>query len=71
MMVPAACYPLYHTATGTLSEQGRLVDLRSFVFRHEPSLDPCRMQIFRQREFVRLGTAEQALAHRQFWLEGR
>ena len=27
------------------------------------------MQIFRQREFVRLGTAEQALAHRDYWLE--
>lgn len=70
MMTPAACYPLYPTATGTtLPAEGRLVDLRSFVFRHEPSIDPARMQIFRQREFVRLGTAEQALAHRQYWLE--
>jgi seryl-tRNA synthetase len=69
MMVPAACYPLYPTVTGTLPKQGRLVDLRSFVFRHEPSLDPARMQIFRQREFVRLGTAEQALEHREFWLK--
>lgn len=69
MMTPAACYPLYPTATGTLPEGGRIIDLRSFVFRHEPSIDPCRMQIFRQREFVRLGTAEQALAHRNEWLE--
>jgi seryl-tRNA synthetase len=69
MMTPAACYPLYPTATGTLPGEGRLVDLRSFVFRHEPSVDPARMQIFRQREFVRLGTAEQALAHRQYWLD--
>ncbi|WP_010587320.1 amino acid--[acyl-carrier-protein] ligase [Schlesneria paludicola] len=68
MMTPAACYPLYPTATGTLPAQGRLVDLRSFVFRHEPSIDPCRMQIFRQREFVRLGTPEQALEHRNHWL---
>jgi seryl-tRNA synthetase len=68
MLVPAACYPLYPTATGILPEGGRLVDLRSFVFRHEPSVDPARMQIFRQREFVRLGTAEQALAHRNDWL---
>ena len=69
MMTPAACYPLYPTATGTkLSSEGRLVDLRSFVFRHEPSVDPARMQIFRQREFVRLGTAEQALEHREYWL---
>jgi seryl-tRNA synthetase len=69
MLIPAACYPLYPTATGTLSVEGRTVDLRSYVFRHEPSDDPARMQIFRQREYVRLGTAEQALAHRDAWLE--
>jgi seryl-tRNA synthetase len=68
MLVPAACYPLYPTATGTLSAQGRVVDLKTFVFRHEPSDDPARMQIFRQREFVRLGTPEQALNHRNDWL---
>ena len=68
MMTPAACYPLYPTATGTLTDDGRIVDLRSFVFRHEPSVDPARMQIFRQREFVRLGTPEQALDHREYWL---
>ncbi len=69
MLTPAACYPLYPTATGMLPEGGRLVDLRSFVFRHEPSIDPARMQIFRQREFVRLGTPEEALEHRDYWLE--
>jgi seryl-tRNA synthetase len=68
MLTPAACYPLYPTARGTLPKAGRTVDLRSFVFRHEPSVDPARMQIFRQREFVRLGTPEQALAHRNDWL---
>jgi len=70
MMVPAACYPLYPTAANTvLSEQGRVVDLRAFVFRHEPSPDPARMQIFRQREYVRLGTPQQALDHRNYWLK--
>lgn len=69
MLVPAACYPLYPTATGVLPGGGRTVDLRSFVFRHEPSNDPARMQIFRQREFVRLGTAGEALAHRDYWLD--
>ncbi|WMS86180.1 amino acid--[acyl-carrier-protein] ligase [Pleionea litopenaei] len=69
MMVPAACYPLYPTAANTvLPEEGRLVDLRAFVFRHEPSPDPARMQIFRQREYVRLGTPEQARSHRDYWL---
>ena len=48
---------------------GRIVDLICFVFRHEPSVDPARMQLFRQREYVCLGTAEQALAHRDYWLK--
>jgi len=68
MLTPACCYPLYPTATGTLTEQGRIVDLFSQVFRHEPSIDPCRLQVFRQREFVRIGTPEQALEHRKQWL---
>jgi seryl-tRNA synthetase len=68
MMTPAACYPLYPTARGTLPPNGRTIDLRAFVFRHEPSIDPARMQIFRQREYVRLGTPEQALDHRDYWL---
>ena len=69
MLAPAACYPLYPTAKGILPRQGRTVDLHAFVFRHEPAVDPARMQIFRMREFVRLGTPEQALAHRDCWLK--
>lgn len=70
MMTPATCYPLYPTAAGTeLPADGRIVDLKSFVFRHEPSPDPARMQVFRQREFVRLGTPEQAQEHQQYWLQ--
>ena len=69
VMVPAACYPLYPTATGTLPDGGRVVDLRTFVFRHEPSDDPARMQSFRQREYVRLGSPEEAIAHRDEWIE--
>jgi len=68
MMTPAICYPLYPTATGTLPEAGRRVDLQGYAFRHEPSDDPARMQIFRMHEFVRLGTPEEALEHREFWL---
>lgn len=68
VMVPAACYPLYPTATGVLPEGGRTVDLRTFVFRHEPSDDPARMQIFRQREYVRLGSPDQAVSHRDEWI---
>jgi seryl-tRNA synthetase len=69
MMAPAACYSLYPTCTGTLPENGRIVDLTSYVFRHEPSVDPARMQIFRMHEYVRLGTPDQALEHRNYWLD--
>jgi len=69
MMTPAICYPLYPSAAGVLPEGGRRVDLQGFAFRHEPSDDPARMQIFRMHEFVRLGTPDEALAHRDYWLE--
>ena len=69
MMVPSACYPLYPAAAGTLPAGGRTVDLKTFVFRHEPSEDPARMQIFRQREYVRLGSPAEALEHRDYWLQ--
>jgi seryl-tRNA synthetase len=69
MLIPAACYPLYPSAAGTLPPGGRTIDLKAFVFRHEPSDDPARMQIFRQREFVRLGSADEALGHRDYWLQ--
>jgi seryl-tRNA synthetase len=68
MMTPAICYPLYPTASGKLPPGGRRVDLQGFAFRHEPSADPARMQIFRMHEFVRLGTPEEALAHREHWI---
>jgi seryl-tRNA synthetase len=69
MLTPAICYPLYPTVAGTLPAGGSRFDLLGFAFRHEPSDDPARMQVFRQREFVRLGTPEQAIAHRDEWLD--
>jgi seryl-tRNA synthetase len=68
MMTPAICYPLYPSSTGTLPPGGRRVDLQGYAFRHEPSADPARMQIFRMHEFVRLGTPDEALGHRDHWL---
>jgi len=71
VLVPAACYPLYPAvaAEGAVGPEGRVFDLQSYCFRHEPSLDPARMQIFRMREFVRVGTAEQAQEFRAGWIE--
>jgi seryl-tRNA synthetase len=70
MLTPAICYPLYPTlANATLPPGGRRFDLQGYAFRHEPSDDPARLQIFRMHELVRLGTAEQALEHRAAWLD--
>jgi seryl-tRNA synthetase len=65
---PAACYPLYPTLTGMQSENGRLVTMLNWVYRHEPSLQPTRMQSFRVREFVRVGNKDQVIAWRDMWL---
>lgn len=71
VLTPAACYPLYPTVAkkGPLPEGGRLYDLQSYCFRHEPSKDPARMQLFRMREFVRIGSPEEVRAFRETWLE--
>jgi seryl-tRNA synthetase len=65
---PAACYPLYPTLTGTIPAGGRLVTMLNWVFRHEPSREPTRMQSFRVREFVRIGEMEDVVAWRDMWL---
>ena len=71
LLTPAACYPLYPiiAARGRLPEDGGVYDMHSWCFRHEPSLEPTRMQTFRVREFVRMGRNEQVLAFRQIWFE--
>jgi seryl-tRNA synthetase len=70
-LTPAACYPLYPmmAAQGRLPPQGRLFDVQSYCFRHEPSTDPCRMQLFRMREYVRAGTPQQVENFRQQWVD--
>lgn len=71
VLTPAACYPIYPVMArrGPLPPEGRVVDVFSYCFRHEPSLEPTRMQMFRMREYVRLGSAGQILAFRQMWIE--
>ena len=66
---PAACYPVYPSFTGTVPAQGRLVTMLNWVYRHEPSPEPTRMQSFRVREFVRVGTPEQVVEWRDMWLQ--
>jgi seryl-tRNA synthetase len=69
VLAPASCYPVYPQFTGTLPENGRLVDVQNWVFRHEPSPEPTRMQSFRIREMVRAGRPEQVADWRDAWLE--
>lgn len=66
---PAACYPVYPSFAGTVPAEGRLVTMLNWVYRHEPSPEPTRMQAFRVREFVRCGTPDQVVEWRDMWLQ--
>jgi seryl-tRNA synthetase len=70
MLTPASCYPVYPivAARGPLPEDGWLVDSSSYCFRREPSVDPVRMQMFRQREQVCFGTPDQIRAFQSRWM---
>ena len=68
MLVSAACHPWYGRLAGQLPEGGASADIRGYCFRHEPAVDPARMQAFRMHEFVRVGTATDAERHRRRWI---
>jgi seryl-tRNA synthetase len=71
-LVPAACYPVYPAvaARGPLPAGGAVVDAGgAWVFRHEPSEDPARLQMFHQREIVRLGAPDEVREWRDGWSE--
>jgi seryl-tRNA synthetase len=70
VLTPAACYPVYPTVAsrGKLPPGGVTVDAGGgYVFRHEPSGDPARMQMFHQREIVRIGEPDAVAAWREVW----
>ncbi len=69
VLTPAICHPLYATLEGRLPEGGGLYDLAGYGFRHEPSEDPMRMQSFRMREFVFVGSPDAAQLYRDTWLD--
>lgn len=65
----AACHPLYPLLVDApVPDTGLQFEVQANCFRHEPSLEPARQQSFRQHEFVFVGAADAALAHRDYWL---
>ncbi len=70
VLMPAVCYPVYPTIAkrGPLPPGGVTIDPGgSYAFRHEPSGDPARLQMFHMRELVRIGEPEAVQAWRDAW----
>lgn len=67
-LLPAACYPVYPALSGALPEGGRLVTVRNWCYRHEPSDEVTRLQSFQMREYVLAGAAVDVLEWRNSWL---
>lgn len=69
MLVTAACHPSYATLPSDLPDGGVVMDIYGYCFRHEPAVDPARMQAFRMHEYVLVGTPDQAQTHRDSWVD--
>ncbi len=70
VLSPAACYPVYPIVAtrGPLPGGGLQFDIEADVFRHEPSRSLDRLQSFRMREFVRIGSPQEILEFRDGWM---
>jgi seryl-tRNA synthetase len=71
VLAPAACYPVYPIAAarGPVPQAGYVFDVAADCFRREPSTDIDRLQSFRMREYVRIGTQAQIQAFREAWID--
>jgi len=71
VLSPAACYPVYPmvASRGHVPAGGLVFDVACDCFRREPSKMLDRLQSFRMREFVRIGTPEQIQDFRARWLK--
>src|SRR3954462_1849531 len=70
VLTPAVCYPVYPAIArrGTLPAGGVTIDPgASYAFRHEPSGDPARLQMFHMRELVRIAEPEVVQTWRDGW----
>jgi seryl-tRNA synthetase len=68
-LTPACCYPIYPTLSGEMDETDGLYSTMGYCFRHEPSVDPMRLQAFRMREHIRVGSPEEIISWRETWLD--
>jgi seryl-tRNA synthetase len=71
VLTPAACYPLYPLAAerGAVPASTLKFDVASYCFRRESTHEIDRLQAFRMREFVCMGSPPQALEFRTRWLD--
>ena len=71
VLSPAACYPLYPLVAargGRIPSGGLIFDVAADCFRREPSRCLDRLQSFRMREFVRIGSPGEITAFREGWM---
>ncbi len=70
VLLPAACYPVYPIAAsrGVVPASGLRFDVAADCFRREPSRDLDRLQSFRMREFVYIGTPDDVSGFRERWI---
>jgi seryl-tRNA synthetase len=70
VLSPAACYPVYPLAAsrGQVPAEGLIFDVVCDCFRREPSKMLDRLQSFRMREYVFIGTPVQVDDFRRRWM---
>jgi seryl-tRNA synthetase len=70
VLSPASCYPVYPIAAerGIVPAGGLSFDVAAECFRREPSRNLDRMQSFRMREYVSIGTPEKVADFRAGWM---
>ncbi len=70
VLSPAACYPLYPIAAarGPLPPGGLRFDVAADCFRREPSRHLDRLQSFRMREYVCIGSPDDVSDFRERWM---
>jgi seryl-tRNA synthetase len=71
VLSPAACYPVYPlvASRGQVPAHGLLFDVACDCFRREPSKMLDRLQSFRMREYVCIGTPVQIDEFRRRWMK--